>query len=165
MNGLFLDLGFVRTGWILADVEKKEIIQYGTIRTDRIRTGEKSKSRSDITKCKHILRCINNALIIYDCKVIAAEIPHGGAQNARAARLMGMVTGGLIGITMDLQIRYYLPSECKHAMIGKKTAKKAQIQAAVKKKYPPLAENLTKGDFEHVADAITVYECYLKGNV
>lgn len=92
--------------------------------------------------------------------MVAVELPHGGAQGARANRTMGMITGAIVSfiVTKGMPAEYITPNDVKMILTGKKTASKETIMKIVRKvliKYENLLPK-TKNEFEHIADSVGV---------
>lgn len=134
-----------------------------------------------------VARFVEDLMYKVGIKVLAFEVP-GGSQSQRAAACLGMAKGVLGSILSVYGMRNYLlgswmrapvmPSEVHKRVTGTLKATKEEIMEYVLKNYPtdirfdkkkywvhqlhedaPVTlEGYTKGQFEHIADAIVMAE-------
>ena len=120
MNILTNDPSFTAWGWAVIDKDNK-IIDCGCIKTApeqkkrRIRASDDRERRS-IEITTKLIKLIQK----YDISFIISESPHG-SQNARAAIMIGIVTGIITAISccMEIPIETYSEQDAKKVLLGK----------------------------------------------
>lgn len=111
-----------------------------------------------------------------DGKVIglAAELPSGGGKSASAIKAMAIATAipSCLAEAIRLPSEWVTPTEVKKAMTGSATASKDDMMSMALKKYgnAPFQHFIKKdgtplNKFEHVADAVGVFEAIRNGNL
>lgn len=168
---LTLDVGFANMGWMVLYNHKP--IACGTIHTDKV---EKRVAEDYATRSATISKGLQDIIYTYNVKAIVGELPHGGAQSAKAGVMMGMaiaVTGATASF-FSLPTEWSTPKQGKEALVGKATATKEEMMDACttklgggvlqqgKSEYYFIpdckgAEKLRKNVFEHIADAYGAY--------
>lgn len=146
-------------------------------------------SVDDLLRCQRLFQRIGDQVVgpylgIRRKKAFALEIP-GGSQSSRAASTLGMARGILGSVIrhllsnefgIDHCVVYVKPSEVHKQATGKVKASKEDIMNYVLTKYPEITTTTkrgrtayqigskiyTKGQFEHIADAIVIGELGLE---
>jgi len=161
---LGIDIGFTHTGWVAATPTGQgnyEIVRLGCIVTVPI--GKKGAVRvadSDVERCKTIYRELMRIIWRENVHGLVFEVPHGGAQSARAARALGLATGILACVAEQaggegmLPSEYVTPQANKREFCGRNNASKEQMIARAVELWPSAPPwPRAKGQLEHVADA------------
>lgn len=159
-SALFLDPAFTHTGWIIIDVKDSSFVSCGCVSTKKQSKKKRIRvSDDDIRRCKKIAGKLIEVIDSYEPKAIALEAPSGGSLSSRSARCLGMATGIVATLESytEIPFLYVTPNDVKVALCGKKNASKKDMMSKAKTIYPEIGE-LTKGDMEHVADAIGVFK-------
>jgi len=115
------------------------------------------KAHGDLSNCAELVRGLNRFVSeTGNVQLIVAEIPHAGAQGARANRLMGIATG-IVATWVAMReyaVMWIMPEESKKLFCGKRNAGKLDIQAKVRFKHPGVDWPEREAEFEHQADAV-----------
>ena len=184
---LAADIGFTSTGMAIFELTAKggRLFDTKCLHTEQahtkqtIKNGRKIKSRlssvahDDVRRTEFLACGIMNYFIENQCKGMVCEIPHGGAQDAKAAKCMGAATGMIATVRTALQCPavWVTPNESRAAAgwdkdehpRGEMTAdqykkfQKTFVMSVMGKKYPAIA-GLKLGDKEHIADACATFE-------
>lgn len=145
---LGIDPGFASVGWAVFRVgASSELpVALGVIRTEKSSAKRNVRASEDnLERAKEIAAELRKLISTYEVKLICAETM-SYPRNAAAAAKMAMCWGVLAATALqyDIPITQATPQEVKKAVTGKKDASKEEVQEAVKRLYPPLAENVTK---------------------
>jgi len=99
-----------------------------------------------------------------DRTIAAVEMPHGGAQGARANRLMGMASTLVAGWLWNngIPFEHYSPGDIKKFTTGTFKGSKAQVRIGIcdrldssnLKKLTEVIQDYPKGVHEHIVDAV-----------
>ena len=154
---LSCDPSFTGWGWVITDIDGN-VFDCGMIKTQpkakklRIRQGDDRIRRID-----EILMELNKAIRDYNICLIVSELPHG-SQNAKAAIMIGVVTGILqtMAYFTDIPIEWYSQEDAKKLILGKRTADKYEMVEAMEKRYTGWKVEKPKARNEAVADALAV---------
>ena len=150
---LALDVSFRNCGYALVS-GFGEIIEHGCIHTDSGRrdrlhlkrqTGE-SVAAHNARVCGFLARELDDKRRWLQPTRIIAEIPHGGAQGARANACMGMALGIVTSVFRNCECVWVRPQRTK-----------GNAEAACRAEWPSHAWPATKGDSEHIFDALSAY--------
>jgi Holliday junction resolvasome RuvABC endonuclease subunit len=155
---LTLDIGFRATGWaVLA----------GGVPADSgcIRTKDDSKKRgvrkadADALACAEIARELWRIIRACGIRGIVCELPNAGAQGARPNRCMGMATAIVASVAelAGLPAEWVTPADVKAVAPGIRNPSKADVEAAVRSRWPDLVLPEAAADREHIADALGAY--------
>lgn len=106
---------------------------------------------------------LDNVLYHFSIEEIFAEVAVGAIDQASAFSLFS-VGGMLIGLSTGRGIPLTLitPREIKTRVFGRSDAKKKEIMAWARRTWPNAPFPTRVGDFEHIADAMAIYEAGLK---
>jgi Holliday junction resolvasome RuvABC endonuclease subunit len=106
---------------------------------------------------------------------LLAELPPGGAKSAAAQRAMALASGLLAGLVASLRLPYELvqPGDVKKSVTGKRSASKEEIMDWAGRQWPEETARFASkraasgwtAEFEHVADALAVFETCRNGNL
>jgi len=158
-----IDIGFTHTGWVVARATghgNYELLRLGCIVTVPI--GKKGAVRvadSDVERSKTIYRELSAVAWKYGVSGFVFEVPHGGAQSARAARSLGLATGILaclaeeFGAEANVPSEYVTPQANKRSFCGRTNASKQEMMARAVELWPDAKWPRAKDQLEHVADA------------
>lgn len=172
-----IDPGFASTGVALMELSGKgewECADAVLIRTEPPKNKSKIlKGDADFARCLELARGLRALADRHEPFGVVLELPPGGAKSASAVRAMALVTGICAGVldALDLTYEVYQPGDVKKAATGGRTDSKAEIMAWALAKYPAAAAKFQdrKGKllnaFEHVADALAVFEAAKDGNM
>jgi Holliday junction resolvasome RuvABC endonuclease subunit len=94
INVAGIDVGFTKTGFSVIRMGPRTdtLILATTLPSDFTHTGN-GAAEDDIISVFNVLDKIDALLNRYEIAGAFVEVPHGGAQNARAGRCMGIATG------------------------------------------------------------------------
>lgn len=153
---LAIDAGFAAMGIVVA--EGPHVLYAETVRTER--TAKRRRIRvadDDAERCMQLARRLLWVIRALGVAGAVVELPHGGAQGARAARAMGMATGAVAAVleSMSLPAEWMLPGEVKAAVAGRRDATKQDVAAAVKAKldWSQVEVPQAQAEAEHIYDA------------
>lgn len=171
MNVLVLDIGFRNMGWVIFDLSKAphRPIACGVICTEKSDKKLKVRAADDNMRCSAELATgLVQVIKRYGVYGILGELPHGGSQNATAAKQMQAASSVVAAVAeiAGLPADFSTPEEGKLALCGKKTASKKEMIAAAKKRWEnniefPKAEKRA----EHIADACACFLVLQNSNV
>lgn len=152
---LGIDAGFVAMGLVLA--EGRRILEARVLRTERGETKRAVRvADDDAERCQVLARGLWAALQEWRPAGAVVELPHAGAQGARANRSMGMATGIVVACleVAKLPAEWVTPAHVK-AAAGSKGASKADVEEAVRAAFDWCAAVVPKAASlrEHVMDA------------
>lgn len=171
---LALDVGFANTGWMVLQNHKP--IAVGVIQTNTFK--DKTPVAIEYSLRSQEIACsLKDIILKYDITEIVGELPHGGAQSARAASMMAMSNAvvSATGKLLDIPMEWTTPREVKLALSGNaKATKDEQMEACLDEvggftsyigksiffTIPNCegGENMRKKYFEHIADAYGAYK-------
>lgn len=149
-----IDAGLQGMGVVVA--EGRTIIYAGTSRTQKSGKRGLRVADDDADRCQQHARFLLGVIREWRPQGAVVELPHGGAQGARANRSMGMATGVVAAVleAAGLPAEWVTPAEVKKAATGRKDASKADVEQAVRRAFAWQAEPpRTKAEAEHVFDA------------
>lgn len=162
---LALDVSLQHTGVALVEGHPPEIIEAYCIVTKKEAKKRKIYVTDDqVRRIRQITKRLDETIWRYRPALIVAELPTGGAQSASAAAGMGIAKAVVATVAQmsRLPLLVISPTDVKLAATGKKTASKAEVQAAIVRRWPGLGERFASkrsatgytGQFEHIADAL-----------
>lgn len=133
---LGLDAGFAALGGVV--ISGDHVLYAGTCRTER--TSRRRGLRvadDDADRAQQLARFLWAVIQEWRPAGVVVELPHGGAQGARANRAMGMATGIVAAVleVAALPTEWVTPQEVKRAATGRKDASKADVEAAVRERF------------------------------
>jgi Holliday junction resolvasome RuvABC endonuclease subunit len=152
-------------GWVLLglrDTGKIFVVDSGVIKTESESKKRKiRKGGDDIRRILELYRTLTCLFKEHDISLVVSEQPHG-SQNAAAAKMIGVCLAVVTALCThyEVPVEWYLESECKRHLTGKKAVTKKEIQDAVSKKY--LLDKVWRGVKyidEAVGDAMAVFHC------
>lgn len=137
---LGLDPGFANTGWAIMDLEgtTATVIDVGVFCTKK---NDRKRNVSEISetfdRAREIARFIEGLIERYDVAVVCFE-SQSPVRNASASAKLGLTYGVIAAITARRNLAVVAPSpqKVKKAMVGRNSATKEEIEAAVRSKYP-----------------------------
>ena len=143
---LSLDLGFINTGYVL--VSSRGLEDYGVISTQKTTNKQGRVADDNLDRCSSIAVNLNKIVVNYGVLGVMGELPSGGAQSARAAAAMSLVTGclGACVAILNLPCEWCTPTQTKMALCGTKTASKQDMMEK--------ATKVTGGNFEKVGNGV-----------
>jgi len=150
-----IDAGFQAMGVVIA--QGRTILHAATCRTER-----QTKKRGvrvaddDAERCQTLARFLLDMVQTYRPAGAVVELPHGGAQGARANRSMGMATGVVAAVleATGIPAEWVTPSDVKKAATGRRDGSKEAVAQAVRRAFTwQAAPPSTKTEAEHVFDA------------
>lgn len=163
---LAIDPSFRNTGWAIMDA--KQVYTVGLIETKRDK---------DLMVFEDNLRCglkiVDGFLSAYgdtseqagDSEALPPVYAEamGGSKSAKAASMMAMVQGILVGtLGQDYDLTLMLPQTVKKICCGSRSATKEDIKARVMELYPQAQELMVAAGYtqkarqEHIFDAIAI---------
>jgi len=168
---LAIDAGFAATGLAVFEYTAGRWFLFDTkcLHTKKNHSG--SVAHDDIRRTEFLAAGIMNYFIENKCSAMAAEIPHGGAQSAIAAKCMGAASAMIAAVRVALGCPCdWISPDMSRAAAGwdkmahrdipikaRKLTMKRFIMAAMEVKYPAIS-GLKLKDKEHIADACAAFE-------
>lgn len=133
-----IDAGFNNSGVVVAKPVKtgiETLVHAVVIRTKSLRS-KKNKMTvmlDDVQRLQTLARGLGELYEQYPPAFIAIEMPHAGAQGARANRCMAMATGVFVTwlAVYGKSYKFLQPSACKKAVLGIGRARKDETKEAV----------------------------------
>jgi Holliday junction resolvasome RuvABC endonuclease subunit len=118
----------------------------------RIREGD-----DRVRRTTEIIAELRKVFKEYNISLIVSELPHG-SQNARAAVMIGIVTGILqtFSYLLSIPIEWYSENDAKKALFGRISASKAEVIRSINELYE-VSWTGTKYADEAIADALAIY--------
>jgi len=144
-------------GWAVVDWDKK-VLDKGCIKTEgqsnklRIRKGDDTVRR--VSEINHVLYSI---IKTYNVRYILSELPHG-SQNARAAVMIGIVTGVMQTISdfCNIGIQWYSEGDVKTHLFHRQSVTKNEMIKQVDS-FISVQWTGVKYKDEAIADALGIY--------
>ena len=162
---LALDVGFAHTGYVVARQEiwpwdgDWAFLEIGCIETEQSAKKREVRAADDrARRAAEMYRGIVNVARRHGVVAVLVELPHGGAQSARAASAMAAAAAIAACAVEALGVfhEWYTPDAVKVAACGRKNASKDEVMDAARKRWPDAPWPTTKGRLEHAADAAFV---------
>lgn len=145
------------TGLIVYDADARAVAHVDCLTTESRVKETGCYVADDNARCvRALVKQIDFVLLKYPTiKEAFVELPHGGAKSSRAASLMGLAIGGVLGLlyARNVQVRNITPLEVKRLVRAKGEVDKAEVQQYAESKFGKFTEHLTQGRAEHIADA------------
>lgn len=165
MSLLALDVGFAKMGWCI--FIGGEPIEWGIIKTAKTKKKMVRVADDNASRAAYVAKELAEILDTFEVEGVVAEIPHGGAQSAKAMAFMASATALVSAVLsiLDVPVEYVTPSEVKKAICGKLSASKDEMMEGVRNRYSHISFPTTKAQFEDVADAIGAYIAARDGNL
>lgn len=162
---LSLDVGFRNMGWVVFHGGK--IFACGVIETEKARNKQTRVADDNAWRSAELAKGLQEIIQTYNVRGVIGELPSGGAQNAIAMSQMSMATAvaSAVCALLDIPCEWVSPGDLKKALVGKRSASKEEIMIRVRGLYPEADFPMTKGKFEHVADAVGAYHALKNGNL
>lgn len=157
---LTLDVALGNTGWVLWRNNSGAwvIEDFGVIHTEKGTL--ENKMRDDRERIESLLKMLNSDQV-KSAEVIVAEFPFGSQSNT-AARAMALATSAVISFSyLKEKLLFNVTPAAVKKVVGDKDAEKNTIMSYVQGKYR-LFSGLPKYKFEHIADAVCVFEAFSK---
>lgn len=169
-----VDPAFAATGVVVMSYDGAAwtLVDAGLIETEKsdkkrgVRVADDTVERSRL-----IFRSLSQVVEQHKASALACELPSGGGKSASAVKAMALATGiiACLAERYSLPSEWLSPSEVKEALAGCKNAGKPAMMATALKLHPQLSNWCRKGrplnKFEHVADAVGVFEAARNGQV
>ena len=173
---LGLDPGFANTGWAIVDLgaEGESVVTMGvfcTKKNDRKRNVSEVNETFD--RAREIARFVQHLTANYDPFAVCFEA-QSPVRNSSASAKLGLTYGIIAAVTADRNLPVVAPSpqKVKKAMVGKNSATKEEIEAAVRALYKGSRKAFDRfdGDVprsrrEHGYDAVAVIVSSLHSEV
>jgi len=144
------------------------------VSTQVLRTEAEAKKRGiykaddETRRIEFLVRGLRTLYEAYTPKLIVTEITKGEPKSKHAAATLAIAKTIIVASAAlwDVPVVYVDQADVKKAMCGKKTATKTEMKNRAAELYPDLREEYEStqskdgwlGTFEHVADAIGVFE-------
>ena len=159
---LGIDAGFTATGLTAIELgasgQLSQVIASKCVRTQP--TKDKRAVRvadDDAERCMFLARAIQAFLQGWDPKAVVVELPHGGAQGARAIRAMALATGVVSAVLANngYPVEWVTPQAVKKAAAGRRDASKQAVEQSVRQRFqwPDGTMPKTAAEREHICDA------------
>ncbi len=151
-NILTLDVAFANLGYAVFSRTEKKFLTYGCLSTKPLKEGYVAERNH--RRCSSLASELHRLISRFRPALVVAELPHGGAQNARASFCMGMASGLVSAVcsAASLQLVVVQPSEIKRLVRESGEVTKDDVIECLEKRY---GVSIPKsGKREHIADAM-----------
>jgi len=153
---LACDPSFTAWGWAI--LRNHTVIDSGCIKTSPEAKKRKIRQGDDrVRRTSEIVQTLMKIVEKYKVDFIVSELPHY-SQNAKSAIMIGVVMGILqtMSDVGHIPIEWYSENDAKKALLGRNSASKAQVIAAVNQAFET---TLTGPKYvqEAVADSLAIY--------
>ena len=154
------DPSFTAWGYAVVEVVNGEfkIVETGCIKTESETKKRKIRKGDDrVRRIKELNNTLLSLIQKYNTALIVTEQPHG-SQNASAAVMIGAVIGIIQTFSdcLGIPVEWYSEGDCKHHLMNKRAATKAEVQQCIDKQYTIRWTGTGYKD-EAIADAMTVF--------
>lgn len=155
---LGVDPGFAWFGWVAVRLESsgEELVAAGVIRTRKSKKKSRTFAADDNVRRTRELSGVLRALVHqFRPPVICAE-RQSWPRNASASAKVAMAWGAMVCAAQDTPIRQVSPVELKAAVTGDRTAKKSEVEDAVRIRwpsFPELLDDVRPSQHNHAYDA------------
>ena len=153
---LACDPSFTAWGWVVFQNHTR--IDSGCIKTEPEAKKRRIHQADDVTRrASEIIVSLMEIIGEHEVEFIVSEQPHG-SQNAKAAVMIGIVTGILQAFSdlWNIPIEWYPERDSKKALLGRISASKAEVIAEVEKVFKDRLSG-PKYVQEAIADAMAIY--------
>lgn len=158
---LCIDAGFRSTGLVIGVPRVAspylDVVAHRTIKTVKAPKKRNLYVMDDDVRCAtEITEGIRDFIRQYaedEIKLVAVELPTGGARGARANRTMGIATGLIVATLLDYPTQWIQPRDNKKNLCGTASASKKQMTEAIRALHPDVDWPDTVDGMEHEADA------------
>ena len=149
---MFVDAGFARCGVCIINLKTWRIVRIKTIQTDP--RPKETQALGFARRTRETAFQLDKLADEYAVKFVAAELPTGGAQSARAMAMMSMATATLAVFCAmrNLELLPVTPTEIKRLVKPKGSVEKKEVEFFVESRFGKFLPE-AKQFREHVADA------------
>ena len=187
---LCVDPGYANYGYIVVNKDQT-IIEANVIKTQKTKIKTNRVSNDTAYRIALIVTELTKIIVHHKIKGVLGEMPSSGSKSASAMRAMAIATAVSVSVftLFRLPTEWTTPALVKQALTGSKTATKQEMMGAAcalhnwdirskdihaknSKKlirqdlsYWPFGKSMGAGNFEHIADAIGVFEALKTGNL
>lgn len=151
---LGLDVAMRNTGVVVFDTVERKFVHSQVVSTEQI--DGLYVIDSHVRNVRFLVSRLGSLIAYYRPTHAFAELPHGGAKSSRAAVMMSLAIGGVVGFLTASGVRLVnvKPSDVKQLVRAKGAVDKAEVAAFVSRHYgDSLFDHIKKGKREHVYDA------------
>ena len=144
-------------GYAVLDAQDK-ILATGCIKTEPLYKKRRTRKGDDtVRRVSEINQRLIKVIRHYKVTYLLTELPHG-SQNASAAVMIGIVTGVVqtLSDALELGVEWYSEMDAKKCLLGKNSATKREVIAAIDNIYDVDWKGIKYKD-EAVADALAVH--------
>ena len=170
-----VDPAFTATGVAVYSLDKGvwSLVDAGLIETEKSDAKKGMRVADDtVLRVQHIFRSLLKVASDYDVRALACELPPGGGKSASAIKALSIATAvqACLVEVLKLPADWVSPDDVKKALAGTKAAGKPAMMLAALALHPELAaiwaaKGKPLGRFEHVADAIGVFQTVRTGSM
>lgn len=157
------DPSFKAWGYCAITLSERKVVDVGCIKTDKESTKRRIREGDDLVRrISEITDVLLGLTKKYNIKMVLCELPHG-SQTARAAVMIGAVTGIMQSFATTLQIptEWFSEYDAKKTLLNRRKATKDEVIQAIDGLYTiPWTGVLYKD--EAIADAMAIYNCAIK---
>lgn len=169
MTILTLDVGYRMTGWALWNSDQEKFFNSGLI-SSQPDESLKSVAAQNLRGVRMLAIALGKLVDRYHPYQIVAELPHGGARNARAATCMALAFATVVTISQVKGVPLFpvTPNEVKRLVEpnskGNQAVDKKAVQRYVSAKFGQdlLPDSNSR---EHIADAMAALAVCLKKEI
>lgn len=167
MNVVALDPSLTATGWVAINLVTDQVVGAGVIRTEAPSAAEKkhaSMAQLSAARGLVIQKGVRVALQRHQAILVIQE-GNAGSKSAKAAAMLGRAQQACVSAvysrTGGLPL-FVTVQAAKKAAVGKTSASKEQVEAAIRKRWPSvpwelLLEGVAQSKRENAYDAASAY--------
>ena len=160
---LCLDVSLCNTGVAVWEITSRSFQWFGCLSTSKeAEQRDIYVAEDNVRRCQFLTRQLGTIIKRWEPVAILAELPFGGAQNAKAAAAMAMSLAitACLAQNFGIMLCPVRPTETKQLVSGGRKASKQEVISFVQKRLGVKFEELgiLKGKWEHVADAAVLVE-------
>lgn len=150
---LGLDVAMRNTGVVVFDTVNFRFVYSQVVSTEQI--DGVYVIDSHVRNVRFLASRVDALIQLYQPTHAFAELPHGGAKSSRAAVMMSLAIGGVVGLLTARRVRLVnvKPSDVKHLVRAKGAVDKAEVAEFVSKRFGAIFDHIKKGKREHAFDA------------
>lgn len=158
---LCLDPSFRHFGYSVFDYRPQNLItirSFGVIEVPKVASKVGGLTAREVADMEVISEHLCSLCELWKPDLVLAELP-AGTQSARAARLLGAVTGLVVGLchAKVVPVIWHGARTVKKWVIGDSCATKDQIMGWARWRFKGVDFPQEKGKFEHIADSIALF--------
>lgn len=150
---LGLDVAMRNMGVVVFDTVNLCFVDYAVVSTAQVEGIYVIDSH--VRNVRFLVNRLDSFVAFYQPTHAFAEFPHGGAKSSRAAVMMSLAIGGVVGLltARNVCLVNVKPSDVKHLVRAKGKVEKAEVAEFVSARFGSIFDRIKKGKREHAFDA------------